>query len=224
MYRLAARRTELGLLVPVLLLVPLGVAVTHIARSGLPDPGPLAVAVAFVGLMLGAHLVLAWSGHRGDELLLPAVAAMGALGIVMLNRLPQDLAGNGLQLGMGAPRSCGSDGLADHVGGAIGSARRILRIQVKLGPLPLPVVAPPSGPKSRGPGLDSDRTFGSSSRKRQVMLVVFLAATGGESRCWPGQAGDRTVALPPTLTGPQMVCSRRDAVVVVVTGKGTLVY
>jgi cell division protein FtsW (lipid II flippase) len=100
-YRLAARRTELGLLIPVLLLVPLGVIVTHIAQSGEADPGPLAVAVVFVGLMLGAHLVLSWSGHRSDELLLPAVAAMGALGIVMLNRLPQDLAGNpAFNLGM----------------------------------------------------------------------------------------------------------------------------
>ena len=101
MYRLADRRTELGLLLPTLLLVPLGVAVTHIAQSGLPDPGPQAVAIAFVVLLLAAHFALAWSGHRGDELLVPAVAGMGALGIVMLNRLPQDLAGNpAFNLGM----------------------------------------------------------------------------------------------------------------------------
>ncbi|MGH2462807.1 MAG: FtsW/RodA/SpoVE family cell cycle protein [Candidatus Limnocylindria bacterium] len=101
MYRLADRRTELGLLLPILLLAPLGVAVTHMAQSGLPDPGPQAVAIAFVVLMLVAHLALAWWGHRGDELLLPAAAGMGALGIVMLNRLPQDLAGNpAFNLGM----------------------------------------------------------------------------------------------------------------------------
>jgi cell division protein FtsW len=42
-------------------------------------------------------------GHRGDQLVLPAVGAMGAIGMVMLNRLPQDLAGTaafGLELGM----------------------------------------------------------------------------------------------------------------------------
>jgi len=100
-YRLADRRTELGLLRPTLLLAPLGVAVTHIPQSGLPDPGPQAVAIAFVVLLLAAHFALAWSGHRGDELLVPAVAGMGALGIVMLNRLPQDLAGNpAFNLGM----------------------------------------------------------------------------------------------------------------------------
>jgi hypothetical protein len=58
-YRLAARRIELGLLIPVLLLVPLGVVVTHIAQSGLAEPGPLAVAVVLVGHKLGAHQVQA---------------------------------------------------------------------------------------------------------------------------------------------------------------------
>ena len=86
MYRLATRRVELALLVPVLLLVPLGVVVTHIAQSGVVEIGPMGVALAFVVLIAGAHLVLAWSGHRGDELLLPAAAAMGAFGVVILNR------------------------------------------------------------------------------------------------------------------------------------------
>jgi peptidoglycan glycosyltransferase len=100
-YRLATRRTELALLVPVLLLVPLGVVVTHIAQSGVLETGPLAVAVAFVVVFAIAHFVLAWTDHRGDELLLPAVAALSVFGIVMLNRLPQDLAGNAaFNLGM----------------------------------------------------------------------------------------------------------------------------
>jgi len=99
--RLAGRRTELSLLAPVVLLVPLGVVVTHIAQTGLFETGPLAVAIAFAGLVLGAHFVLAWAGHLGDEMLLPAVAGLGAVGIVMLNRLPQDLAGNpAFDLGM----------------------------------------------------------------------------------------------------------------------------
>lgn len=101
MYRLATRRVEFTLLVPVLLLVPLGVAVTNVAQTGVAEIGPMAVAIAFVVLIGVAHLALAWSGHRGDELLLPAAAAMGAIGVVMLNRLPQDLAGNvALNLGM----------------------------------------------------------------------------------------------------------------------------
>jgi cell division protein FtsW (lipid II flippase) len=100
-YRLATRRVELALLVPVLLLVPLGVLVTNIAQSGVAEIGPMAVPLAFVLLTAAAHLALAWSGHRGDELLMPAVAGLVAIGIVMLNRLPQDLAGNAaLNLGM----------------------------------------------------------------------------------------------------------------------------
>jgi peptidoglycan glycosyltransferase len=69
-----------------------------------------------------AHLVLAWSGHRGDELLLPAAAALGAFGVVMLNRLPQDLAGNAaLNLGMvGTQLVWFGVGLAAMVAVAIG--------------------------------------------------------------------------------------------------------
>jgi peptidoglycan glycosyltransferase len=55
--------------------------------------------------MLAAHFALVASGHRGDPLLLPLVATMGGIGLIMLNRLPQDLAGTnafGLELGMGA--------------------------------------------------------------------------------------------------------------------------
>jgi cell division protein FtsW (lipid II flippase) len=103
---LAARRsTELRLLLPLVVLVPLGFAVTHIAQTGTADPGPLGLAIAYVGLMFGAHLFLRQAGNRGDQLLLPAVAAIGGVGLVMLNRLPQDLLGIdalGIRLGMAA--------------------------------------------------------------------------------------------------------------------------
>ena len=103
---LAARRsTELRLLLPLVVLVPLGFAVTHIAETGTPDPGPLGLAIVYVGLMFGAHFALRVAGNRGDQMLLPAVAAIGGVGLVMLNRLPQDLLGMeafGFQLGMAA--------------------------------------------------------------------------------------------------------------------------
>src|ERR671916_62048 len=54
---------------------------------------------------LGAHFLLVAFGHRGDQMLLPAVGAMGGIGLIMLNRLPQDLAGTsalGIELGMAA--------------------------------------------------------------------------------------------------------------------------
>ncbi len=88
--RAVRRPVEIRMLLPLVLLVPLGFAVTHIAVSGVLDPGPLGLAFAYVGLMLGAHLALRLAGHRGDQLLLPAVATIGGIGMVMLNRLPQE--------------------------------------------------------------------------------------------------------------------------------------
>ncbi len=101
--RITWRGTELGLLVPILLLVPLGFVVTHVALSGTLEAGPLELAIGYVALFVGAHLALVAFGHRGDQLLLPAVGALGGIGIIMLNRLPQGLAGTsalGLELGM----------------------------------------------------------------------------------------------------------------------------
>ena len=101
--RAVPRPVELRLLLPLLILVPLGFAVTHIAQTGTPDPGPLGIAIGYVGLMLAAHLVLRLSGSQGDQMLLPVVATIGGVGIVMLNRLPQNLLGTdilGFRLGM----------------------------------------------------------------------------------------------------------------------------
>jgi cell division protein FtsW (lipid II flippase) len=94
---------ELRLLLPLVILVPLGFAVTHIAQTGALDPGPLSVAIGYVGLMLAAHIALRLTGNQGDQLLLPVVGTIGGVGIVMLNRLPQDLLGTdafGVRLGM----------------------------------------------------------------------------------------------------------------------------
>jgi cell division protein FtsW (lipid II flippase) len=99
------RGTELRLLLPLVLLVPLGFALAHFVASGKPDPGPLGLAIAYVGLVLAAHLALVLLGHRGDQLLLPLAATIGGVGLVMLNRLPQDLAGMnvfGISVGMAA--------------------------------------------------------------------------------------------------------------------------
>ena len=91
------------MLLPLAILVPLGFAVTHIAQTGQLDLGPMGLAATYVTMMLAAHLVLVVSGNRGDPLLLPLVAAIGGIGLVMLNRLPQGLRGTrllGLELGM----------------------------------------------------------------------------------------------------------------------------
>ena len=97
------RGTELRLLLPLVVLVPMGFALAHIVAAGKPDPGPLGLALAYVALVLGAHIALVLLGHRGDQLLFPLAATTGGVGLVMLNRLPQTLAGMnlfGVEVGM----------------------------------------------------------------------------------------------------------------------------
>lgn len=91
------------MLLPLAILVPLGFVVTHVAQTNAFETGSLSMAAGYVLLMLAAHLVLVLTGNRGDPLLLPLVATMGGIGLVMLNRLPQGLAGTsilGAELGM----------------------------------------------------------------------------------------------------------------------------
>jgi cell division protein FtsW (lipid II flippase) len=102
---LAWRWTELRMLLPLLLLVPLGFVATHVAEVGKLEPGPLTLALGYVALMLAAHAVLVLSGHRGDQLLLPLVATIGGVGMVVLNRLAPDVEATqafGLQLDVAA--------------------------------------------------------------------------------------------------------------------------
>src|SRR5688572_9608998 len=103
--RIAWRGAEFRLLLPILLLVPFGFIVTNIALAGTLEAGDLTLAIGYVVIFAAAHLLLVGFRHRGDQLILPAVAAMGGLGMIMLNRLPQDLAGTsgfGIELGMAA--------------------------------------------------------------------------------------------------------------------------
>ena len=79
------------MLLPLILLVPLGFAVTHIATTQKPDVGPMVIAAVYVLMMLAAHFILVASGQRGDPLLLPLVATIGGVGMVILNRLSPDV-------------------------------------------------------------------------------------------------------------------------------------
>jgi cell division protein FtsW (lipid II flippase) len=103
--RITWRGAELRLMLPILLLVPLGFAITNIAITGTSDIGSLQLALIYIGILVGAHLLLVAFGHKGDQMILPAVGGMGGIGLIMLNRLPQDLAGTsgfGIELGMAA--------------------------------------------------------------------------------------------------------------------------
>jgi len=91
------------MLLPLALLVPLGFAVTHIAKTGTLDPGPMGLAIGYLAIIFGGHLALRLAGNRGDQLLLPAAAAIGSVGFLMLNRLPQSPLGMdlfGVEMGM----------------------------------------------------------------------------------------------------------------------------
>ena len=79
------------MLLPLLVLLPIGFAATNIYRTASADPGPMILAAIYIVMMLAAHFVLVATGNRGDPLLLPLVAFIGGIGMVMLNRLAPDL-------------------------------------------------------------------------------------------------------------------------------------
>jgi len=101
------RRRELGLLI--------GVAVTLLAGSlslgytqrqlaarlagdnhpvALLGPADLPAFVVYIGALFAAHLALVIAGRRTDQILLPTVGLLGGIGLLLMERLPQDLAGS----------------------------------------------------------------------------------------------------------------------------------
>jgi cell division protein FtsW (lipid II flippase) len=89
--RVTWRWVELRMMLPLLILLPVGFAATNIYRTASADPGPMFLAAIYIVMMLAAHFVLVATGNRGDPLLLPLVAVIGGIGLVMLNRLAPDL-------------------------------------------------------------------------------------------------------------------------------------
>ena len=55
------------------------------------EPGLLLV---YVGALLLVHLVFVLAGRRTDQILLPAVGMLGGIGLLLMERLPQNLAGS----------------------------------------------------------------------------------------------------------------------------------
>jgi cell division protein FtsW (lipid II flippase) len=103
------RRRELGLLVIAGLAITVGsvsLALTRrlaagdglVADPGLPLANPGALAV-YLGVLFIAHATLVLTGRRTDEVLLPSVGLLGGISLLLMERLPQDLAGG---LGLGA--------------------------------------------------------------------------------------------------------------------------
>jgi cell division protein FtsW (lipid II flippase) len=85
------RWRELGLLAVVagaLLLGGLSLGTTRTGSLALAHPAGLAI---YLGALAAVHVALVLSGRRVDEVLLPTVGMLGGLGLLLAERLPQDL-------------------------------------------------------------------------------------------------------------------------------------
>ena len=57
-------------------------------------PADAGILVVYLAALLAAHLALVLSGRRTDQVLLPAVGLLAGIGLLLMQRLPQRLAGN----------------------------------------------------------------------------------------------------------------------------------
>lgn len=101
------RGRELGLLLAVgagLFLGSLSLGATRQLKAAIADgadaPGNLFVLaepgllVVYLGALLVVHLAFVVAGRRTDQILLPAVGLLGGIGLLLMERLPQGLAGS----------------------------------------------------------------------------------------------------------------------------------
>lgn len=101
------RGRELGLLVLVgvgLFIGSLSLGATEQLKAALADgrdtPGNLLVLadpgllLVYLGALLLVHAALVVAGRRTDQVLLPTVGLLGGIGLLLMERLPQDLAGS----------------------------------------------------------------------------------------------------------------------------------
>ena len=85
------RRRELGLLLAVAGALILGSLSLGFTRSGTPSLAHPAGLVVYLGALVAVHVALVVAGRRVDEVLLPAVGLLGGIGLLLAERLPQDL-------------------------------------------------------------------------------------------------------------------------------------
>jgi cell division protein FtsW (lipid II flippase) len=85
------RHRELGLLLAVAGALILGSLSLGFTRTGSPSLAHPAGLVAYLGALAAVHVALVVAGRRVDEVLVPAVGLLGGIGLLLAERLPQDL-------------------------------------------------------------------------------------------------------------------------------------
>jgi cell division protein FtsW (lipid II flippase) len=85
------RRRELGLLLAVAGALILGSLSLGFTRTGSPSLAHPAGLVAYLGALAAVHVALVVAGRRLDEMLLPTMGLLGGIGLLLAERLPQDL-------------------------------------------------------------------------------------------------------------------------------------
>jgi cell division protein FtsW (lipid II flippase) len=105
-FRPRFRGRELGLLLVVSLALYAGavsLGATERFRAQLRDstqgvldlstPADPLLLLVYVGALFAVHAALVMSGRRTDQILLPTIGLLGGIGLLLMERLPQDLAG-----------------------------------------------------------------------------------------------------------------------------------
>lgn len=85
--KLAARRTEFGLLLAATVLVGLALVSLELTQQATLDSGVFVVIGGFIAVFTIAHLALCLTATYADQVLLPVAAALNGLGLVVLYRL-----------------------------------------------------------------------------------------------------------------------------------------
>ncbi|HEY2888621.1 MAG TPA: FtsW/RodA/SpoVE family cell cycle protein [Candidatus Limnocylindrales bacterium] len=63
------------------------------SAAALFQPADTGILLAYLGALLAVHLALVLAGRRTDQVILPTVGLLGGIGLLLMERLPQDLAG-----------------------------------------------------------------------------------------------------------------------------------
>ena len=87
---MSARNRELLGLVPAAMLVTAGFAAIFIQQDDLLSDLSLTYGLIFLGLCVGAHMIVRFTLPHADPYLFPLVAILASFGLVMLYRIDED--------------------------------------------------------------------------------------------------------------------------------------